>query len=167
MYCLKRICASFVLLLALFAAPLAVLANDYPSEDAALKGLISSFTSAWHQGDAHALSMFWLADGDFINPSGQMLHGRKEIEAFYAGAFARGYAGSTATASIDKVRLVRSDLAVVDGTFEITGAVTPDHQAIPPESGRYTVVAEKRDGKWWIIANREMEPPELANAKTQ
>lgn len=154
-----RLMFASLVLLATTAAATESITGHSTAQETALKELMSNFTLDWHRSDPHALSMFWVADGDFINPNGQVLHGRAEIEAFYSAAFAHGYSGSTATASIENIRFVRPDVALIDGTFQITGAVTPDHQAIPHETGRYTVLAERVSGKWWIIANREMEPP--------
>jgi uncharacterized protein (TIGR02246 family) len=154
-----RLTFASLVLLVTTAAGAEAIAGHSTAQETALKELMSNFTGDWHRSDAHALSMFWVADGDFTNPSGQVMHGRAEIEAFYAAAFAHGYSGSTATASIENIRFVRPDVAIIDGTFQIVGAVTADHQPIPPETGRYTVLAERVSGKWWIIANREMEPP--------
>lgn len=146
------------LFLALAVAP-TVLADSRSQDEAAIKNLIESFTAHWHNSDAHGLSMFWISDGDFVNPDGAVMKGRQEIEGFYAKAFSIGYAGSTATATVDGLRFLKADLAIVDGEFDIAGAVTSDHVELPAERGRYTTIVKKEDGRWWIVSNREMEPP--------
>ena len=132
---------------------------DSQQDKTAIKSLIGDFAALWHKSDAHGLSMFWSPDGDFINPDGLVMNGRQQIEDFYAHAFAMGYAGTTATATIDNVRFLKPEIAVVDGAFGISGMVAADHQALPSERGRYTVILRKLDGRWWIVSNREMEPP--------
>jgi uncharacterized protein (TIGR02246 family) len=128
-------------------------------EEAKIKDMIADFATAWHKTDAQALSMFWTPDGDFINPNGLVMNGRTEIQGFYAQAFAMGYAGTTASATVSKIKFLSPTMALVDGTFEISGRTGDNGEAIPPETGRYAVILLKKDGRWWILANREMEPP--------
>jgi uncharacterized protein (TIGR02246 family) len=128
-------------------------------DEVKIKGMITDFAIAWHKTDAKALSMFWTPDGDFINPNGLVMNGRAEIQGFYAKAFAMGYAGTTASATVNKIKFLSSTMAMVDGIFEISGLSGDNGTSIPPETGRYTVILVKKGGRWWILANREMEPP--------
>jgi len=159
-------CVRSLLHMAKAALGALVILASYPAmaaapdgNERAIKALLESFAAKWHDSDAHGLSMFWSADGDFINPDGLVLKGRREIEGFYSQAFSMGYAGSKAAATVDQIRWLKPDLALVDGAFEITGATGSDHRQLPAEKGRYTVVLKKENGHWWIVANREMEPP--------
>lgn len=133
-------------------------AGSDESDTAAIKSLITDFTGAWQKSDAHALSMFWTADGDFINPDGIFMTGRDQIAGFYSQAFSLGYAGTSATATVDKIRFLSPTLAIVDGAFEISGRAGQNGVVVPAEKGRYTALVTKRDGHWWIVSNREMEP---------
>lgn len=133
-------------------------ANVRNSDETAIHHLMESFTIHWHKSDARGLSMFWIPDGDFVNPSGTVLKGRQEIAGFYAQAFSMGYGGSTATATIDQLRFLSSTIAVIDGKFEIIGAPARERQGLPAEKGRYTAIVEKISGRWFIVSNREMEP---------
>lgn len=132
------------------------------SDESKIKDMIAEFATAWHKTDAQALSMFWTPDGDFINPNGMVMNGRVEIQGFYAQAFAMGYAGTTASATVSKIKFLSSTMALVDGTFEISGRTGDNGESIPPESGRYSVILVKKSGRWWILANREMEPLKTA-----
>lgn len=134
-------------------------ARTQTGDTAMIQNLIGSFTAHWHDSDARGLAMFWISNGDFINPDGQYLKGRDQIQGFYAQAFSMGYAGSEATATVDRIRFLKPDLALVDGRFEISGAVSKDRQSLPIEKGYYTALVEKESGRWWIVSNREMEPP--------
>src|SRR5689334_16774170 len=91
-------------------------AKAEPDDEAKIKDMISDFATAWHKTDAQALSLFWTPDGDFINPNGLVMNGRTEIQGFYAQAFAMGYAGTTASATVSKVKFLSSTMALVDGT---------------------------------------------------
>ena len=139
--------------------PNAAVTTTHNSADAAIRGLMANFILRWHDSDARGLSVFFVPDGDFINPDGSWMKGRKQIEEFYAQAFSMGYAGSTATASVDQIQFLKPDIAVMDGKFGISDAITRDHHALPPEKGRYTAILKESAGRWWIVSNREMEPP--------
>lgn len=133
-------------------------ADSHGQDTTEIRSLIAEFTGAWQKSDAHALSMFWVVDGDFINPDGMFMTGRDQIAGFYSQAFSLGYAGTSASATVDKVRFLSPSLAIVDGVFEISGRAGQGGVALPPEKGRYTALVTRRDGRWWIVSNREMEP---------
>lgn len=147
-----------LMLAALLMAPMAHANNAHSADETAIRALIGNFTTRWHDNDARGLSMFWIPDGDFVNPSGTFLKGRKEIASFYAQAFSMGYSGSKATATVDQIRFLTPAVAVVDGEFEIIGTPLRDQQGLPAEKGRYTAVVERVSGRWFIVSNREMEP---------
>lgn len=152
--------ASFMNLIAVSAALIAtpVHANTQLDDQMAIGKLIKNFSVLWHNSDAHGLARFWKPDGDFVNPAGLMLKGRDQIEAFYAEAFKMGYGGSTVDTTIDQIRFLTPDLALVDGEFIIKGASTSAHSERPAEHGYFTVIAEKVSGQWMVASNREMEP---------
>ena len=62
-------------------------AHTRASDEAAIRNLLTNFTVHWHNSDARGLAMFWIPDGDFINPDGRYLKGRQQIQGFYAQAF--------------------------------------------------------------------------------
>ena len=53
-------------------------------------------------------------------------------------------------------RYITSELAVEDGTWEITGL--PEMEPAPPSSGLYTVYLIKQDGQWAVTAGRTRIP---------
>jgi len=124
---------------------------------AAIYGLIDAFVACWDGGDARGISMLWKADGDIIVPDGSLLKGRQQIENFYSGVFSGGYGGSTAIASIDQVRFLSVDLALVDGQFTVRRVLLATSRELPPERGYFSIVAQRVAGRWLIVANREME----------
>lgn len=147
-------------LISLIGLAAATLANagDRSSDREAILGLIEAFAAGWGHRDAHGLSMLWRADGDFTVPDGTLLKGRTQIETFYASVFATGYGGSRARATIDQVRFLCADFAVIDGQIEITGRFA-NKQELPPERGYFTAIVQKFSRHWEIVVNREMEPP--------
>ena len=147
----------FILPVMLLAASVANADNRDPDRDA-IYGLIDSFVTCWDRADARGLSMLWQANGDIIVPDGSLVKGRNQIENFYSGVFAGGYGVSTAIASIDQLRFLSADLALIDGQFTIRRVLSVNNQELPPERGFFSIIAERTSGRWLIVAVREMEP---------
>jgi len=99
-----------------------------------------------------------LSDLSFRVPDGSLIKGRSQIENFYSGVFAGGYGASTAIATIDQLRFLSADLALVDGQFTVRRVLSANDQQLPPERGFFTIIAQRVSGRWLIVANREMEP---------
>ena len=131
-------------------------------EQSSIRAIVTDFETAWAKCDAKALSGLWTDDGDFQSPYGSLAKGRAEVEKFYSSALSAGYCQSKATGTIDNIRFVRNDVAVVDGTWGIQGARDQNGKAQAEEKGRFTAVAKKQGSKWLIVAQREMIP---ANAQ--
>jgi uncharacterized protein (TIGR02246 family) len=133
-------------------------ADNRDQDRDAISSLIDSLAACWNRADAQGLSMLWQADGDIIVPDGSLVKGRNQIENFYAEVFTGGYGASTAIASIDQVRFLSRDLALVDGQFVVRRVLSANNQELPPERGFFSIIAQRVSGRWLILASREMEP---------
>ena len=60
--------------------------------------------------------------------------------------------------TIDQIWFAGADVALVDGTYMVIGAVDPNGQALPPRKGLLTSVLIKEDGAWHVAASRSMIP---------
>ncbi len=58
------------------------------------------------------------------------------------------------TSAIRAIRFPTSGVAVVDGSFEVTGVHGHEGTPLPPVEGLYTWVLVKKNGKWEIFADR-------------
>jgi uncharacterized protein (TIGR02246 family) len=125
------------------------------AEEAALRATQAQFAAAWAKADAHAVAALFGPDADLIIPTGLVMRGQLEIEAFYRGVFAQGYAGSQAGSEISRIRFLKPDLAVVDATWFIRGAHDKSGSAAAEESGTLVLVAMKSAQGWRIAALRE------------
>lgn len=119
----------------------------------ALQPVITRVLDAWNHADAHAIAAQYETTGDFVSPDGMHATGRQEIEAFYAGAFARGYAGSRATATLAHMRNLSGTIALVDGAWRIEP--TPTSKVRQAEAGLFFAVLHRHGGQWRIAALRE------------
>jgi uncharacterized protein (TIGR02246 family) len=125
----------------------------------AVEALRQGYVAAWDRADASAIADFFVPDGDFTNPTGFHAQGHANIAAFYAQAFAAGYAGSHGGLKLLRTRMVAPGVMLVDGEWSIRSARTPQGAARPGERGLATAVLVRTGGKWRIAALREQETP--------
>ena len=143
----------------LVLAAVASSAAAAPATAPAVEVLQRGYVEAWDRADAAAIAAYFAPDGDFTNPTGFHAQGHADIAAFYAQAFAAGYAGSRGGLKVLRTRLVAPGVMVVDGEWSIRGARTPQGGARPSEQGLATAVLVRTDGAWRIAALREQEAP--------
>ena len=142
--------AAAVLLLTCGSSAMAE-SSDAPT--GSIETVIAGILNAWGRADAHAIAAQYEIRGDFVSPDGVHAQGRREIESFYQGAFARGYARSHATATVVHVRKLSRSFALVDGAWSIEP--TPASKVRQPQAGLFVAVLHRHAGRWWIAALRE------------
>jgi uncharacterized protein (TIGR02246 family) len=115
-------------------------------EEAAVTALWRQFETLYSQGDYKGVASLYAPDADRgISGSTEIARGRCAIEQMYKRELA-GWDGSHVHDTI-RVRFLRPDVALLDG-------FGPDSEAKDSPVGIYTVVLEKRDGRWMIAAGR-------------
>ncbi len=127
-------------------------------DEAEIRRLVADFSTAWNRSDAKAMAAMWIEDGDFIQPAGRITRGRADIEKRLAEEHSFFYTGSRFTSTVDTVRFLKLDVAVVDGAWETSGAHTPKGKPLPTMKGLYTLIVVKRSSKWWVVSSRSMVP---------
>ena len=129
--------------------------SQIPRRPKRLKGRAEEFTKAFDKGDAKALAEFWAPDGDYVDAAGHTLKGRKEIPAAFEKQFATAKGGKLHI-NTKSLRVIKDDLAIEDGTTEVT---YPGDA--PPTAARYTAVHVKQGGQWLLASVRDAayEPP--------
>ena len=147
---------SFVLIL--LGATCASQTASHRGDETAIRDIVTRFEADWAKCDANGLAGLWTENGDFHSPYDAAAKGRNEIQKFYADAFSAGYCGSKATGTIERIRFVNGDVAIIDGAWGIEGAHDQNKHEQPAEKGLFTVVARKQGSQWWIVALREMIP---------
>jgi len=125
------------------------------SADSAAYLLIREFAARWADSNSVAISNLFMADADLVIPTGMVASGRPAIRAFYANAFAAGYAGSTTGATIEHIRSVSPDIAIVDAEWFIARAKTTSGTQAPTERGLLAAIISRDADGWGIIALRE------------
>jgi uncharacterized protein (TIGR02246 family) len=160
-------------LIAVFAGaalvvPVAAHAKAHPASpksdienDAAIRKLYAEFQAAWNRHDVPAMASMWVEDGDHVEPDGRVAKSRTDIEKLLTRQHMSVFQKSELTLTVDQIWFVTSDVALVDGRYELTDVYDPDGNLIPPRAGKLTSVLLHESGKWWVAADRLMIPAPL------
>jgi uncharacterized protein (TIGR02246 family) len=106
----------------LVAPAMAVAAEgDTAKAEQEIRARAQEFAAAWQKHDAGLIAAFYTADGDLVTGSGQMHSGRDGIEQLLRDAFDGSLKDSTFTSTVEKVKFVKPDVAIVDYDAEIKG----------------------------------------------
>jgi len=117
------------------------------NDEKALHEMVYHLEAAWNAADGQSFAEAFAEDADFIHILGGYYKGRAAIEAGHRMTFGTIYKGSTVRYSVEKIRFVRPDVAVVSLRQYLQfkeGGVASDLEARP------TIIADKRDGGWQI-----------------
>jgi uncharacterized protein (TIGR02246 family) len=119
------------------------------SEERALHGMVYQLEAAWNAADSTSFAALFAEDADFIHILGGYYTGRAAIEAGHRMIFGTIYKGSTVRYSVEKIRFLRPDIAVV-----FLRQYLQFHEGGAPSEleARPAIVAEKADGQWRIVA---------------
>jgi uncharacterized protein (TIGR02246 family) len=121
---------------------------DQKEDDAAIHHRHDEWAAAWNKHDPKLMAAFFVADGDLINPFGRHAKGTAEIEKLFTDEHTGAMAGTTYAGTIESIRYIGKNVAIVDVAGEISGMKGPDGAAAPPFKHHVTWIAEKKANKW-------------------
>lgn len=127
----------------------------------AIREVYADFANDWNKHDVAKLAARWAIDGDHVEPDGTVAKGREAVTALLTKQHASVFKNSTLELKVNTVWIMSDTVALVDGTYELSGAVLPDGTAIPPRKGLLTSVLLLDKGNWAIAASRLMIPTSL------
>jgi uncharacterized protein (TIGR02246 family) len=131
------------------------------ADEEAIRRATDAFSAAWGRHDAKALTASYTADADFTNPVGGQARGRAEIEKMFGQDHGPTgpFRSSTIKQTIDRIRFVKPDVAVVHGAWETSGAVDAQGASLNPSPrGRLMLVFVKQGGDWKVASGQAMQP---------
>ncbi len=131
-----------------------------------VRALYQQFTESWNRHDVKAVASMWIPEGDHLEPDGRGVRGQASVEALLKEQHASVFKNTSLALKIDSVWMVTADVALADGTYEITGIVAPDGSAVPKRAGHLTSILVRKDGKWRIAGSRLMTPTALPYKKS-
>ena len=119
-------------------------------DETILHELVAKLEAAWNASDSIAWASHFAEDADFIHILGAHYNGRADIERGHRTIFDTIYKGSHNTLTVEKIRFVRPDVAIV---FIRTHLKWYLNGAEQEAQARPTLVAQKKDnGEWQIVA---------------
>jgi uncharacterized protein (TIGR02246 family) len=127
----------------------------------AIRALYNSFMETWNRHEPAKLAGMWAIDGDHVEPDGHHADGRDAILDLLTKQHGSVFKTTELTLSIEDVWFVTRDVALVDGTYALSGIVAPDGTQLPPRKGSLTSILLFERDKWWIAADRLMIPATL------
>jgi uncharacterized protein (TIGR02246 family) len=122
-------------------------------DELAIRNVLAGSTAAFNRHAANLTPDGYSDDFDAVNPAGVRVAGKPEL----GDAFQTYLKNARKTETVQRVRFIRPDVALVDAVYEFTGTdIRPDPK------GFETIVLVKKDGRWVITALRMMVSPGTA-----
>ena len=131
------------------------------SEERALHGLVYQLEAAWNAEDGTAFAAAFTDDADFVHILGGYYTGRAAIEAGHRMIFGTIYKGSTVHYSVEKIRFVRPEVAIVFLRQHLEFFEGGESREL---DARPTAFTEKIDGRWKIVAMQNTRISEAGGA---
>jgi uncharacterized protein (TIGR02246 family) len=122
-----------------------------------VEGLLSSLTQAFVSHDAHELGKLMAADVDFVTRSANWLHGRSEVEHFFAEGFNGRWKDSGWASVATSVRFLSPTIAIVHWKWILDREKNADGTDRPAKPALMTIAAEKSGNTWRIVSAHATE----------
>jgi uncharacterized protein (TIGR02246 family) len=126
------------------------------AEEQVLRQAIAAYAAAFNKGDVSGIGTHWAADAEYTDEAGTVFKGRDAIVALFRKAFT-DQKGTKMTLNLKSVRFVRPDVALGEGTSEMT---SPTGEV---DKGRFTAAWVKTDGKWVLTSAHDLPSEGDAN----
>jgi uncharacterized protein (TIGR02246 family) len=134
-----------------------------PGDERAVRDVIARCEAAWNAGDGTAFAAVMHDDVDFVGILGERYHGKEIVESGHRHILTTIYKDSKACYSVERVRLLKPDVAVAVIHEKITShlpqavvASTARQRQMSPDmhdsEQRATLTLLKHAGQWKIVA---------------
>lgn len=131
-------------------------AHSAENDEQVIRKMVMDAVNRMNGGDVSTFRDFWDVDADYVSVDGRLIKGRAAMEEFLVPMIKAGAGKITQHAIIERVRFLTPDLAIVDGSWTITGARDAAGKELLSLRGRGVEVAQRKDGRWLFVATREM-----------
>jgi uncharacterized protein (TIGR02246 family) len=122
-----------------------------PGDDSAIREVVQKYVDAREAKDPKAIEALFVGDADQLVSDGAWRKGRDELVRGMLESSRK--TGGRRTISVESVRLLAPDVALVDGRYKQTGLADGKDREM------WTTIILKRDPKGWrIAAIRNMLP---------
>lgn len=150
--------ARFVLAVSAAVLAMGLAPASAQTKDPAVDKLAADWSAAFAKADVKALASLYTDNAIRITPEGGRVVGRDAISKEFATNFAGPWKGAKIKISIGAVQPIGPDIAVGDGTYEVTDVTGPDGKPVPPIKGSYVNTMVKKNGAWVLASNAAVLP---------
>lgn len=134
-----------------------------PEDDRALRALVARCEAAWNAGDARAWAANMAEDVYLTSVLGDRYHGRDLLESGHRYVFDTIYKGSAITFTIEAIRFVRPDVALVHLHQRLMSRLPPGAAAstarqrlmseeMHETQARASLLVVKDGGSWQVLS---------------
>jgi uncharacterized protein (TIGR02246 family) len=123
--------------------------SDSALDRAALESVVHQLEAAWNAMDGAAFAAPFAADADFVNIRGEHFRGRPAIADGHTAIFQTVYEGSTNNMTIEDIRLLRPEVALLRVHSLLD---TPRGPLAGRHGARFSLVLTKESSGWKIAA---------------
>jgi uncharacterized protein (TIGR02246 family) len=127
-------------------------------QEAVIRKQFADFTAAWNRHDVKAMMSIYALDADHIDPDLRMIRGRDQIEKLFEAEQSTVFKEAQASLTVDSVWFVTENVALLDGSYKISGVKNAEGKALPDSNGHLTGLLLKEGGRWWVAASRAILP---------
>ena len=128
------------------------------AEAESLERFVQIYEQTWQLHDAGRLAYFFTEDSDMIVGIQPTIVGRASIETWWHQYFSRIDSGRVVSVSIDSMRILSPDIAVLNVHTTTGGTHSETNEPLEARRARGTWVVA-RDGEDWKIAALRMHSP--------
>ena len=130
------------------------------ADEEAVHNLPQAFIAAFNKHDGYQLAQIMADDVDFVTVGAMWLHGKPDFEKYHTRLLEGRFHGIKTEVLQVAVRFLRPDIAIVHWGWTASGDKNPDGTARKRRYGMMTMVTEKKNGSWLVVAsqNDEAEP---------
>lgn len=115
--------------------------------------MLEEYQRVWNTHDAAAVGEFFTEDADMIIGNGPIIRGRRAIEKSWSGYFAHIDQGREGTFTIDSIRVIARDVAVLNVDSRTAGHTSAGDE-LPTRLARGTWVVVRHADSWLVSALR-------------
>ena len=119
------------------------------------------YQDAWNHHDPAAMAALWAVDADYTEPDGRTVYGRAEVQRILTYEHGSVFKNSELNLAVERVRFIRPDVAIVDGSYELFNATNPRGEPIGRRTGYFVTVLAKNGDSWQVDATRLFLPVAL------
>jgi uncharacterized protein (TIGR02246 family) len=127
---------------------------DDKTEQNMIKEFFTNYTNAANKNDTDTMISSWAEESDLINHLGQIAVNREDVKKLIENNRKGILKNAQFLDSIEYIRLISPDVALVDVDREIKGAIDEQGRNLDPIVSHGLYVLIKKNGRWQIAAFR-------------